>query len=344
MGGESVKIKKNFFPFMALVLVVVIFAVSLLSDNPKDITSDGFAMGSPVSVTVYGEKNGEKLCDSAIERINFIDNSYLSHNISTSAVSTLNTEKHIYSDKWFADYLEECVELSEKSSSFTLFSGELKSLWKIENGGYVPTTEEIANSLENLNNSSIAIDSNSIAINNGLLDLGALGKGTACDEAIDYLKKHNVKNSLVTVGGSVGAIGTPDGKESFSIGVRNPFGGQNEYFAILNVTDCFISTSGDYEKYFEKDGTRYSHIFDAKTAEPVQNDITSVTVVADCGTLSDFLSTAIFAEGVENGLQLAYEFDADVLIIKKDKSVLISKDLKDKLTIIDDSFSISVIE
>ena len=334
------KIKKNIVPFLAVVLVVVIFAVSLLSDNSKESSVSGFAMGSPVTVTIYGEKNGDELCTTAIQKINFIDNRYLSHTVTTSSLSALNREKTIAFDKWFGNYLDECVDLAEKSDCFTLFSGELKKLWKIEDGGYVPTNDEIAQSVKNLKKSSLKIHKNSISINSGLIDLGALGKGTACDEAIEYLKEQKVKKALVTVGGSVGVMG----KGSYKIGVRNPFGGQNDYFAILNVTDCFISTSGDYEKYFEKDGVRYSHIFDARTGMPVQNDITSVTVVADNGTLSDFLSTSIFCEGIKNGLKLADEFQAEVIIVKKDKSVLITDGLEDKLTINDDNFVVSVIE
>ncbi len=340
------KFKKSIVPFVAIILVVAIVAVSLLIDNSKEQSASGFAMGSPVNIKIYGEKiTGEDFCSAAIDQIKFVDNKYLSHTNSTSAVSTLNSEKEIVALNWVSDYLKKCVELSEKSDSFTLFSGELKDLWQIENGGYVPTDEEIATYLENLNNASIKIEDNAngintISISNGKLDLGALGKGTACDEAINYLKENKVEKALVTVGGSVGAIG----KDPYKIGIRNPFGGQNDYFAILKVTNCFVSTSGDYEKYFEKDGVRYSHIFDAKTGKPVQNDITSVTVVADDGTVSDFLSTAIFCEGVEKGFELAKEFDARIIIVKKDKSVLVSKSLKDKLTIQDDSFSVSVIE
>jgi thiamine biosynthesis lipoprotein len=324
----------------AVVLVAVIFITSLLQSNTKDASLSNFAMGSPVTIKVYGEKNGNNLCSSAFDRISYIDRTYLSHNMEISAVSTLNKNQLVVADEWFSDYLEECVELSEKSSCFTLFSGEMKSLWKIEDGGYVPTDDEVARTLENLNKASVKIDDNSISINNSFLDLGALGKGTACDEAIEYLKGQEVENALVTVGGSIGAIG----KDSYKIGIRNPFGTQNEYFAVLSVTDCFISTSGDYEKYFEKDGVRYSHIFDAKSGKPVQNDISSVTVIADNGTLSDFLSTAIFCEGIENGKKLADEFGAEVIIVKKDKSVLISKGLEEKLTINDDNFIVSVIE
>lgn len=330
----------KFVPFLAGFLVILIFIFSLVNSSMKDASLSNFAMGSPVNIKVYGERNGDDLCSNAFERISFIDRAYLSHNISTSAVSVLNAEKTIVADKWLSDYLDACVELSEKSDCFTLFCGEMKELWKIEDGGYLPSDDEIAKTLDNLKNTSLKIDSNTISITNGFLDLGALGKGTACDEAIDYLKKQKVENALVTVGGSVGVMG----KDPYKIGVRNPFGGQSDYFAILNISDCFISTSGDYEKYFEKDGVRYSHIFDARTGKPVQNDITSVTVVADNGALSDFLSTAIFCEGIPNGLMLAEEFDAEVVIVKKDKSVLITDGLEDKLTIQDESFSVSVIE
>ncbi len=334
------KIRKYILPFIAIFVVASIFIISLINSSIKDASLSNYAMGSPVNIKVYGERNGDDLCSNAFERISFIDRAYISHNITTSAVSVLNAEKTIVADKWFSDYLDDCVELSEKSDCFTLFCGEMKELWKIEDGGYIPSDDEIAKTLDNLKNTSLRIDSNKISITNGILDLGALGKGTACDEAIEYLKKQNVENALVTVGGSVGAIG----EEPYKIGVRNPFGGQNDYFAILNVTNCFISTSGDYEKYFEKDGIRYSHIFDAKTGKPVQNDITSVTVVADNGTLSDFLSTAVFCEGVEKGLKLADDFNAEVLVVKKDKSVLITDGLEDKLTINDDNFIVSVIE
>ena len=205
---------------------------------------------------------------------------------------------------------------------------------------------ELAKVLENHENSLIAIDNdnNEISIGTGKLDLGALGKGTGCDEAIKLLKSQKVKNALVTVGGTVGVIGSPDGKSEFGIGVRNPFGNKNDYFAILDVTDCFISTSGDYEKYFEKDGVRYSHIFDATTGKPVQNDLSSVTVVAENGMLSDFLSTVIYIEGVEKGVKIAEDFDASVIIVKKDKTVLVSEKLQDKFTLKDSSFFFFVIE
>ena len=332
------KLKKS-MPVLAVLLVAVIFIVSFFSSLTTDSEASGFVMGSPVDVKIYSEKDGDTLCYYVLEKIKLVDTVYLSHTNSTSAVYKLNNGETV-EDKWFAEYLDDCIELSRKSEKFTLFSGEFKDLWKIENGGYVPTSNELAKVLEKHKNANLYFEDDLFCVNNGKLDLGALGKGTACDEAIEYLKNQKVEKALITVGGSIGMIGS----EPYSIGVRNPFGNQNEYFGVLNITDCFVSTSGDYEKYFGKDGVRYSHIFDATTGSPVQNDLSSVTVVADNGMLSDFLSTVVYLEGIENGMKIAEDFDAEVIIVKKDKTVLISAGLQDKFTLKDESFSVSVIE
>lgn len=337
------KLKKS-LPILALLLVVVIFAVSLFGEE-KTATVTGYSMGSPVNITVYDKEDGEDYCNKAIERIKYVDENFLSHTTPNSAVYKLNNGELVESE-WFAEYLDTCLDLihESKSNRFTLFSGEFKDLWKIEDGGYIPTSDELTQILENHKNTKLISEGQKLCLEGGKLDLGALGKGSGCDEAIETLKANKVKNALVTVGGTVGVIGSPDGKSGFGIGVRNPFGNQNEYFAILNVTDCFVSTSGDYEKFFEKDKVRYSHIFDATTGKPVQNDISSVTVVAEDGMLSDFLSTVIYIEGVEKGFEIAEDFDAQIIIVKKDKSVLISEELQDKFKLKDNSFSVSVIE
>ena len=174
------------------------------------------------------------------------------------------------------------------------------------------------------------------------MSFGAFGKGTVCEKGIDTLKDNGAKGGIVTVGGTVGVFGKCGKSDTVAVGVRDPFGGAGEYFATVDVNDCYLSTSGDYEKYFEKDGKRYCHIFDAETAVPIENDITSVTVIADGGTLSDFLSTAIFILG-EDGLSLAEKYGAQCIIVKKDKSVIISKKLEGSFKLVNDEFSVSAV-
>ncbi|MGN0539210.1 MAG: FAD:protein FMN transferase [Candidatus Fimenecus sp.] len=335
------KKKKIITAVAAIVVVAAIITVSLVNMPRKAYEASGFAMGSVVKINVYGGKNGDENAKTALAEIKELDSKYLSHNAANSYVYTLNENRTVTADGEFVKYIKNCLMMSADCNGFSLMCGGLSDLWKIEDGGYIPSEEEINSLLSSLSDSNITIDGNTVSLNgSGKLDLGALGKGTACQYAIDSLKNAGVKNALCTVGGSVGVIGSPKGDKGFNVGIRNPFGTVNEYFGTVNVTNCFISTSGDYEKYFERDGVRYCHIFDARTGTPVQNDITSVTVIADNGTVSDFLSTAVFILGDVKGVALAEKYNADVIIVRQDKTVLVSDSLKDSFKLTDESFAV----
>lgn len=335
------KKKKIITAVAALIIVAAIITVSLVNMPRKAYEKSGFAMGSVVKISVYGDKNGDEKANTALAEIEELDSKYLSHNASNSYVYALNENRTVTADGEFVKYIKNCLMMSADCGGFSLMCGGLSDLWKIEADGYIPSEDEINSVLPSLADSNISIDGNTVSLNgNGKLDFGALGKGTACQYAIDSLKNAGVENALCTVGGSVGVIGSPKGDKGFTVGIRNPFGTVNEYFGTVNVTNCFISTSGDYEKYFERDGVRYCHIFDARTGAPVQNDITSVTVVADNGTVSDFLSTAVFILGDVKGVMLAEKYNADVIIVKKDKTVLVSDSLKDSFKLTDESFAV----
>lgn len=335
------KKKKIITAVAALITVAAIITVSLVNMPRKAYEKSGFAMGSVVKISVYGDKNGDEKANTALAEIEELDSKYLSHNAANSYVYALNENRTVTADGEFVKYIKNCLMMSADCGGFSLMCGGLSDLWKIEADGYVPSEDEINSVLPSLADSNISIDGNTVSLNgNGKLDFGALGKGTACQYAIDSLKNAGVENALCTVGGSVGVIGSPKGDKVFTVGIRNPFGTVNEYFGTVNVTNCFISTSGNYEKYFERDGVRYCHIFDARTGAPVQNDITSVTVIADNGTVSDFLSTAVFILGDVKGVMLAEKYNADVIIVKKDKTVLVSDSLKDSFKLTDESFAV----
>lgn len=338
------KAVKKLVPIVGILLVVGIFAYSFVKGMYSPVTKVGFACGSEVRITTFGTKNGEEKAILALNEITRLDNELLSDTIPSSAVYKLN-EAGEYTDLngEFIKYINECISYTEKCPQMTLLSKPFISAWDIGGEGRVPTDEEIALTVKKADMANLIISENKITLNNdSLLSFGAFGKGTVCEAGINSLKQNGVKSAIVTVGGTVGVFGSPEKNKPFEIGVRNPFLSANEYFATINVTDCFISTSGDYEKYFEKDSVRYCHIFDATTGRPVNSDITSVTVITDSGTKSDFLSTAIFILG-EDGINLANEMNAQVIIVKKDKSVIISKSLKEKFNLVDNSFTVSEI-
>ena len=129
------------------------------------------------------------------------------------------------------------------------------------------------------------------------LDLGGYAKGYALDEAVRIMKSKGIKNALINIGGNVIALGQ-HGKQPWRIGIQHPR--QAGMIATLNLHDGeALGTSGDYQRYFEAHGKRYSHLLDPRTGYPAQG-MQSVTVLvsgAHAGTRSDALSKPLFIGG-----------------------------------------------
>ena len=173
------------------------------------------------------------------------------------------------------------------------------------------------------------------------LDLGAVGKGIACDVVQDYLKKQKeVSGAVIAVGGSILLYGSKADGSDWNVAVQNPRGQDGEAMGVLSLSGTTnVSTSGDYEKYFMQDGKRYHHILDPSTGYPADSGLISVTIVSDSGLLSDGLSTACFVLGKEKGEKLLETYGAEGVFIDQNKKVTVTKGLKDKFTILDKEYS-----
>ena len=173
------------------------------------------------------------------------------------------------------------------------------------------------------------------------LDLGAVGKGIACDVVQDYLKKQKeVGGAVIAVGGSILLYGSKADGSDWNVAVQNPRGQDGEAMGVLSLSGTTnVSTSGDYEKYFMQDGKRYHHILDPSTGYPADSGLISVTIVSDSGLLSDGLSTACFVLGKEKGQKLLETYGAEGIFIDQNKKVTVTKGLKDKFTILNEEYS-----
>lgn len=172
------------------------------------------------------------------------------------------------------------------------------------------------------------------------LDLGAVGKGIACDVVQDYLKKQKeVGGAVIAVGGSILLYGSKADGSDWNVAVQNPRGQDGEAMGVLSLSGTTnVSTSGDYEKYFMQDGKRYHHILDPSTGYPADSGLISVTIVSDSGLLSDGLSTACFVLGKEKGQKLLETYGAEGIFIDQNKKVTVTKGLKDKFTILNKEY------
>ncbi|WP_368411635.1 FAD:protein FMN transferase [Aliiglaciecola sp. 3_MG-2023] len=133
------------------------------------------------------------------------------------------------------------------------------------------------------------------------IDLGGIAKGHAVDNALSILKNMGIKHALVTAGGDTGLLGDRNGRP-WKVGIRDPRNRQKQA-VVLPLENIAMSTSGDYERYFEEGGKRYHHILSPKSGES-SREVQSVTIVGPRSTLNDGLSTAVFVLGVKKGIDL----------------------------------------
>lgn len=209
-------------------------------------------------------------------------------------------------DEAYDECLSSVCALTDKyGTGINVACGELTALWGISTDSpKVPAENEILEALTQIP------DDNSFT-ETTMLDFGAVAKGYACDKAYELLKTTETEYATVSLGSSTLLYGEkPSGK--FRAGVTNPDTADG-YLGIIETDAAFISTSGGYERYFEADGKRYSHILNIETGYPAETDLTSVTVVISAeteggGIMSDFLSTLIYIQGSEQlDKWLAYE-------------------------------------
>ncbi len=279
------------------------------------------AMGTVISQKIYTEKPNTAVKD-IISIVNGLENT-ISWRKPDSAVAVLNENGEV-NNKYLSNVLPDMEKLSEKTDGkFDLTVGKLSRLWSIgEEGERIPNEKEIEAALKTVGSEKLKIGANKITAEKGtFLDLGAIGKGFACDLIYTYLSKTEIEGAIVSVGGSVVAYGNHNPKgDEWKIAVTHPRD-EKSYLGVVSLSEGFISTSGDYERYFEKDGKRYHHILDATTGYPSESDLISATVVAKSGILSDALSTAAFLMGSEKAKSLLEEYGAAGILVDKDMNI-----------------------
>ena len=148
---------------------------------------------------------------------------------------------------------------------------------------------------------SIAFEQHGVRIN-----LGGIAKGYVVERGVELLRRSGVRNAIVTAGGDSRLLGDRRGRP-FMIGIRHPRK-DGEVAISLPLEDEAISTSGDYERYFDEDGIRYHHILTPSTGVPARG-VHSATVLGPDAVMTDALSTSVFVLGVEAGLTLIAGLD-----------------------------------
>jgi thiamine biosynthesis lipoprotein len=192
-----------------------------------------------------------------------------------------------------------------------------------------PTEEQIRAALPGVNWRHIEVDLAASTIRflrPGMrIDLGGIAKGHAVDRSIAILRGLGIEHASVTAGGDTRIIGDRFGRP-WVVGIRHP-DDPGRVIARIPLEDVAISTSGDYEHYFDEGGVRYHHIIDPKTGKSARG-VRSATIIAPTSTLAEGLTKGVFILGPERGIALAEsQPEVDAVVVRDDGKVFYSKGL-----------------
>jgi thiamine biosynthesis lipoprotein len=238
------------------------------------------------------------------------------------------------------DVLKTARQISEwTDGKFDVTFGVLSGLWKFDHDqdNVIPDMREVRRRLPLIDYRAIKIDDTAgtvFLMRKGMsMHLGGIGKGYAIDRGADILRGRGFRHFLIQAGGDMYVAGLKDG-HPWRLGIQDPRGPANHTFAELDLSDGTFSTSGDYERYFIKNGRRYHHILDPATGEPARGS-RSVTIVANRAVIADGLSTGVFILGPQAGMALIERLpDVEGVIVSDKNEVLISSGLQSRLRIL----------
>jgi thiamine biosynthesis lipoprotein len=296
-------------------------------------TEDGI-MGTRIVVELWANSTaeGSAAIDAVLADMRRIDDAMSTYK-PTSEVSRVNAEaaKHpvAVSDELF-DLLSTALDYSKiTSGAFDITYASVGFMYDFR-AHVKPDAEHIAAALPAVNYRHVVLDPNTHAVAFSYpgvrIDLGGIGKGHAVDSGIRILQARGIEHALVTAGGDTRIIGDRFGKP-WIIGIRHP-DRKDEVIARIPLIDTAISTSGDYERYFDEDGVRYHHIIDPKTGKSASK-VRSATVLASTATRTDGLSKTAFVLGPEQALEMynALE-DVDAILVTPTGQVLYTKGME----------------
>lgn len=318
----------------------------------KPVTKTNFLMGALVKITVYDEVKDDSVFNRAFDRIREIeDKMTINKESAKGEIINLNN----FAGKDDVTLSRETFKLLEKGKyygeiskgKFDITIGPLVKLWNIDTeNAAVPDLGIIKKKLPLVDFNKLELDENKMQarlLNKGMMvDLGAIAKGYAADEAARILREAGINSAIVNLGGNILTVGKkPDGS-LFRLGLQDPDKPRNENMAVVKLANQSLVSSGTYEKYFEANGKRYHHIIDPETGYPAENGLVSVSIITEKSIDADALSTSIFLLGLEEGMSLTEELnDVEAIFVTNDKKVYLTSGIsQDNFSLINEDYQL----
>ncbi len=297
---------KRVIPFIVLILL-------FCSRNDQIQEYEGLLFGSYIKIKVL-ELNAEKanrIVTKVFAEMARFDSIFSLYN-PTSEINQINQQRRGKLSQDFKNLLAKALGVSKKSNgAFDITVLPIIQYWRSYfKSKELPDSLEIRRLLKFVDYRKIKIQNDSIYMPDSFrIDLGGIAVGYSIDRAVEILKREGIKTGLIDAGGDIMGFGD----RKWKVAVKNPRG--EELIRTFSIQNQGIATSGDYEKFFMKNGKRYHHILNPKTGYPAWG-CASVTVIAPDAITADAYSTTIFVLGVKEGLALAEKMNGvEVFII-----------------------------
>lgn len=287
-------------------------AAALLRQEPA--RRKKFLMGSFCEIAAEADPAVIEKAFDAVKRVEKAISNY----DEASELSRLHRERSLEAGPDLLAFVADSLRLSkETAGAFDPTVAPLVRLWGFKDGKHrVPADAEVEAARKAVGMSRVAVDGRRVALPEGVeLDPGAIGKGQGVDAAVAVLRAAGVTRAFVDFGSTVFALGR------WPVELRDPFA-EGKSLGVVILENEALSTSGGYEKFFEKDGRTYGHILDPRTGRPADR-AAGASVVAATAAESDALSTAVYVTGrIPEG--------RSALVVRPDRSVEVAEPLRAK--------------
>ena len=301
----------------------------------RQIQKTFFALGTVNIVAVFDQELSEERIIKVLDQIK-MQTLRFDHMFSAfredSEIAEINRaagKKLVTVSKETIDVIEKAVEISKDSrGTFDITSGSLLRIWrKAKRENRLPCMEELKRTMNLTNYKNIVIDHEKVGLSQmgQELDLGGIAKGYAADAAKQMLLDEGISDGFINFGGTVIAFGSPK-----QIGIQNPFAKTGVSAGTVIVSNQAVVTSGNYERYFEKDGQKYHHILDPATGFPSTSGLAAVTLTGDLACELDGLSTAVFVMGLRSGMRLLNQYGIEGIFTEGSGATYVTPGIKDK--------------
>lgn len=321
LPGHFLQPFKKYYQMKIKAILPVIITAILISCNQAEIPFDsfsGFTQGTTYSV-IYDNRAEIDVAEmkSNIEALllNF-DNSLSTYNPG-SIISAINNNRDTVPDSLFINVYNRSRDIWEISGgAFDITAGPLVNAW-----GFGPDSHKRFNE-DDLDSLLALVGMDKISLVDGrivkslpgmYLDVNAIAQGYSVDVLSQYLSGLGIQNYLVEVGGEVYAKGTKNKGEKWKVGVDKPIDNNmvpgRDLQAVISLQDKALATSGNYRRFYEENGIKYSHTIDPVTGYPVRHTLLSVTIIADDCMTADGFATACMVSGLKKAVSLVEKYD-----------------------------------